>query len=439
MLERLSLRIRVFLIFAGLAAGVLAVIGLGLWLGMRRLAETGVGFLGEAAPGALNAFVTAGTVAGFGTLGLVAGVWYLFDQNVARPIETLAGGLRTDSLPNEGEGRYLGDLAPAARARLRQEHPEWVAASQAGPLREREMLEQALTASNEALLMADAEGRVVMYNPAAAETLPGLVLNRPVEQVLAGRSPRRTTPLSGGGLMLALDHAPAEDSFRRSPDSLAYDFSGVGRPVPSDDRALSDLDCVIFDLETTGLSPAEDSIVQIGAIRVLRGRVIGAEYFDTLVNPGRPIPPASTKIHRITDQMVRSAPDVATALHRFAEFTHDAVLVAHNAPFDVGFLRKGPPGGGGPAFNNPVLDTVLLSAMVWGQSAPHSLDALTERLGITIPAALRHTAMGDARATAAAFVRLLPALEGKGLRTMADIRAEAKKHRRLQGDANTPA
>ncbi|WP_336390198.1 PolC-type DNA polymerase III [Paracoccus alcaliphilus] len=107
-------------------------------------------------------------------------------------------------------------------------------------------------------------------------------------------------------------------------------------------------------------------------------------------------------------------------------------------PFDMGFLRNAALETGAH-FDNRVLDTVLLSAMLWGQSAPHSLDALTERLGIVIPEGDRHTAMGDTLATAEAYLRLIAALEAKGLERFEDILTEARRHRRLIEDANNRA
>src|SRR5690606_33466785 len=224
-------------------------------------------------------------------------------------------------------------------------------------------------------------------------------------------------------------------SHRPDRAGLTYDFALARRGAAS--SRLADLTCVVFDTETTGLDPATDRIVQIAGLRIARGRLTG-ERFDTLVNPGRPIPPASTAVHGITDAMVADAPDMVTALTAFRHFTEDAVLVAHNAPFDMGFLCRAAPETGAH-FDNQVLDTVLLSAMLWGQPAPHSLDALTERLGIVIPPEARHTAMGDARATAEAYLRLIAALEAKGLDRFEDVLAEARRHRRLIDDANRPA
>ena len=104
--------------------------------------------------------------------------------------------------------------------------------------------------------------------------------------------------------------------------------------------------------------------------------------------------------------------------------------MAHNAPFDMAFLRR-ETRGTGISFDNPVLDTVHLSAVVFGGSAEHTLDALCARLNVTIPKEVRHTALGDAMATAEALVAMIPILEARGLRTFQEVRAEAKKHERI--------
>ncbi len=111
------------------------------------------------------------------------------------------------------------------------------------------------------------------------------------------------------------------------------------------------------------------------------------------------------------------------------------MLVAHNAPFDMEFLRRHE-AAIGARFDNPMLDTVLLSAVVFGQLETHSLDALTHRLGITIPEEARHTALGDTVATAEAFLRLLPMLKAKGVETFGDVLTEVRKHGRLLKDLN---
>ena len=202
------------------------------------------------------------------------------------------------------------------------------------------------------------------------------------------------------------------------------------------DRPLDQLNFVVFDTETTGLLPAQgDEIVQIAAVRLVNGRKVEGEVFDMLVHPGRTIPPGSTEVHGITDAMVAEAEGVLQVLPKFHRFAEGAVLVAHNAPFDMEFLRRRE-AELGLRFDNPILDTVLLSAVIFGQSDVHSLDALTHRLGITIPEEARHTAIGDTVATADAFLKLVPMLQARGLRTFGEVLTEVRRHGRLLKDAN---
>lgn len=224
---------------------------------------------------------------------------------------------------------------------------------------------------------------------------------------------------------------------RPVPRAVVYDFDLLGQ-VRNPELAATPLDkltYVVFDTETTGLLPSEDEIVQIAAVRIVNGRRLGTEVFDTLVNPGRRIPPGSTEVHGITDAMVAEAPRIVEVGRRFHKFTEGAVLVAHNAPFDMEFLRR-KEWVIGSCFDNPVLDTVLLSAVIFGESEVHSLDALTHRLGITIPEEARHTAIGDTIATADAFLKLLPSLKARGLNTFGEVVAEVRKYGRLMKDLN---
>jgi DNA polymerase III subunit epsilon len=218
---------------------------------------------------------------------------------------------------------------------------------------------------------------------------------------------------------------------------VVYDFDllSKARSAAVADTRLEDLTVVVFDTETTGLSPASDEMVQIAAVRIVNGRRVEGEVFDTLVDPGRAIPPHSTDVHGITDQMVRGAPAVADAARAFHGFARGAVLVAHNAPFDLEFLRR-TERATGLAFDHPVLDTVLMSAVVYGQLDEHTLDALAARLGIVIPESARHTAIGDTIATADAFLKLVPMLRAKGLVTFGDVLTEMRRHGRLLKDAN---
>jgi len=220
--------------------------------------------------------------------------------------------------------------------------------------------------------------------------------------------------------------------------AVVYDFDllGKARNAEVSQTRLADLTYVVFDTETTGLLPAQgDEIVQIAAVRIVNGRRVEGEVFDTLVNPGRPIPASSTEVHGITEAMVREAPAMAEVGRAFHRFAQGAVLIAHNAPFDMEFLRRHEPAIGA-RFDHPILDTVLLSAVVFGQHDVHSLDALSHRLGITIPEEARHTALGDTVATADAFLKMLPMLQARGFDTFGAVLAEVRRHGRLLKDLN---
>ena len=149
---------------------------------------------------------------------------------------------------------------------------------------------------------------------------------------------------------------------------------------------------------------------------------MAGETFDQLVAPGRPIPPSSTQIHGITDAMVAKAPPFPEVASGFAAFSEGAVLVAHNAPFDLAFLKrleaKSP-----LRFDHPVLCTARLSAALDGHLSDHTLDALAERYGVTLDEAIRHTALGDAEATAQIFLKLLAVLPSRGVLGLSDALA----------------
>jgi DNA polymerase-3 subunit epsilon len=128
--------------------------------------------------------------------------------------------------------------------------------------------------------------------------------------------------------------------------------------------------------------------------------------------------------------MVTDAPDFGEVCTKFHAFSSDAILVAHNAAFDMAFLHKRA-SKSGQRFDQPVLDTVLMSAAIFGGSAVHTLDAICDRLGITIPQDKRHTAMGDAVATADAIVAMIAIFEARGIQTYRELQNEMSKHLRI--------
>lgn len=192
-----------------------------------------------------------------------------------------------------------------------------------------------------------------------------------------------------------------------------------------DERRLAELAYTVFDTETTGLDPAGgDEIIQIGAARLLNGKLLRSECFEQLVNPGRPIPRATIPIHGITPDMVAAQPRIDQVLRTFHAYAQDTVLVAHNAAFDMRFLQLKEKASG-VRFEQPVLDTLLLSALVHPQQQSHRLEDIAERFGV--PVVGRHTALGDALVTAEIFLKLIPLLADRGIHTLRQAREAAQQ------------
>jgi DNA polymerase III subunit epsilon len=215
--------------------------------------------------------------------------------------------------------------------------------------------------------------------------------------------------------VLSVSAPVASSSAAAAPRPEFYDFD-LARLKPAGGRVgarkLSALAYVVFDLETTGLDTANDAIVSVGAIRVLGTRILAGESYTTLVDPGRPIPAASTVFHGIDDKAVVGAPSAAQAARAFKLFAHDAVLVAHNAAFDLAFMRRAA-AAAGIVIDNPPFDTLMIARWLFPDLADHSLDALARRMGVEI--GRRHSALDDARATAEIFVRLVEICERRGI------------------------
>ncbi|OGB30502.1 MAG: DNA polymerase III subunit epsilon [Burkholderiales bacterium RIFCSPLOWO2_12_FULL_61_40] len=207
-----------------------------------------------------------------------------------------------------------------------------------------------------------------------------------------------------------------------------YDFDLFQSSVQShalEDRLLCDLVYTVFDTETTGLNPSGgDEIIQIGAARIVNGKLLRQERFDQLINPGRLIPAATVPIHGITQDMVMGKSPITEVLPAFYAFAQDTVLVAHNAAFDMKFLQL-QQAKTGLVFSHPVLDTLLLSALVHPNQESHRLEAIAERFNITVLG--RHTALGDALVTAEVWLRLIPLLQAMGIRTLGQAREAAQK------------
>ncbi|HEY6898034.1 MAG TPA: exonuclease domain-containing protein [Rhodocyclaceae bacterium] len=209
------------------------------------------------------------------------------------------------------------------------------------------------------------------------------------------------------------------------PEYYDFDLFSFSDTSIDLDRPLAELAYSVFDTETTGLEPsAGDEIIQIGAVRIVNNRLLRQELFDQLVDPRRSLSPEGIAIHGISEDMLRDQPTIDAVLPAFHEFCAETVLVAHNAAFDMRFLQL-KEASTGIAFSQPVLDTLLLSAVVHPGQDSHKLEAIAERLGIAINQ--RHNALGDALVTAEVFLRLLPLLREAGITTLRQALDAAEK------------
>jgi DNA polymerase-3 subunit epsilon len=199
-----------------------------------------------------------------------------------------------------------------------------------------------------------------------------------------------------------------------------HDFGIADLPPPDEalaSRSLRSLEVVAFDTETTGLELRRgDTVISLGACRVVNARLLASEVFDQKVDPKRPIPPASTAIHGLTDADVIGAPPLDIVLTRFRNYVGEAVLLAHNAAFDLLAISHK-----GVAFDIPVIDTLLISRALDEALDGHDLDSLSQRYDLAFPPGTRHTALGDARVTAELWLALLPRLEARGVDTLEQL------------------
>ncbi len=333
---------------------------------------------------------------------------------------------------------------------------------------ERERLSAIVDRLIDGVVVFNPEGRIVLANRAARELLRGggALLGQPLfdfvdRDVIAERLARPgsaageaerfevQTPAgteadgmvcalfdderAPGGFMLTLRRpsgrpggiAPAEQPVAPPGPvrSELFDFSlfeEMERHVGPAERGhrLDELTFVVFDTETTGLQPeAGDRVVSLAGVRVRGGRVIRHDVFDTLVDPKRSVPAESVAVHGITDAMLVGAPPLETVLPAFLGFAGPAVLVGHEASFDLRFLEPEARRLGLPSLTaRPLLDTRLLSRSLHGLGESHSLEAVALRLGVTVTG--RHSALGDALTTAEILSRLLVLLQKRGVLTL---------------------
>ncbi|MBI5717325.1 MAG: 3'-5' exonuclease [Burkholderiales bacterium] len=218
--------------------------------------------------------------------------------------------------------------------------------------------------------------------------------------------------------------SPARTAGRGSRP-VAYDFDlfhQAGQSARLDETPLAALTYTVFDTETTGLRPTEgDEIIAIGAVRIVNARLLEHESFDRRVRPQRAVRASAEAVHGISTASLEGEPPLEQVLPALARFCEDTVLVAHNAAFDMRFLELARERTG-IGFDQPVLDTMLLSAALQPGHGDdeHHLEQIAARLGV--PVTGRHEALGDALTTARVFLKLLPLLAERGIRTLGQAR-----------------
>ena len=196
------------------------------------------------------------------------------------------------------------------------------------------------------------------------------------------------------------------------------------------DNATLDSDFVVFDIETTGLDFKTNNVTEIGAVKVSGGKIV--DKWSTFVNPEMKIPENIQALTGISDEMVADAKPITEILPEFKRFCEGCVLVAHNASFDIGFLKQKATEIG-DTFNFPYIDTLILARCMYPFLHNHKLDTLTKHLNVILEN--HHRAVDDAAATAEAFVKMIEQLKNESnsvlskLNEVYDLRAAAKRNR----------
>ncbi|CAN5227898.1 hypothetical protein BH24ACT19_BH24ACT19_07370 [soil metagenome] len=189
---------------------------------------------------------------------------------------------------------------------------------------------------------------------------------------------------------------------------------GSLRTVDVASLPLDDAPYVVFDVETTGSSAEKGAITEIGALKVVGGRVV--DEFATLINPGRRIESFVVRLTGITDRMVADAPVAAEVMPLFEEFAEGCVLVGHNAQFDCAFVAAARVANGLPPLPNPILDTLKLARTLVPGLKRYRLASLVSHFGVR--AAPNHRALADAAATAEVFLKLSTLLSSAGVKSV---------------------
>ena len=183
------------------------------------------------------------------------------------------------------------------------------------------------------------------------------------------------------------------------------------------DLNIDEEEFVIFDIETLGLNSHKNEIIEIGAVKLKAGRII--ERFGQLIDPKKKVPPHITNITNITDDMLRGMPTIDKVINDFMNFVGDAVLVAHNAPFDMGFIKRDVKKYLGKELKNSVIDTLQMARDLYPEQRKYGLADMNKLLGLSLES--HHRAVDDAQATANMFIIFLDKYREKKVIELKDI------------------
>lgn len=182
-------------------------------------------------------------------------------------------------------------------------------------------------------------------------------------------------------------------------------------------QSVNEITFTAFDFETTGLYPATDRIVEFGAVRFRDGAVL--ESFEALVDPGIPIPEHAATVSGISDAMVQGKPPVNQVIPLFMDFVGDTVLVAHNAQFDLGFLRSALDAAGLPSLTNIIIDTQVLAQRAFPRQKSYALQALVTELAL--PRGTAHRGLDDSIMCMKLFQACVDSLSFMGEMTLQEL------------------
>jgi len=177
------------------------------------------------------------------------------------------------------------------------------------------------------------------------------------------------------------------------------------------DISLEDATYVVFDVETTGLSAVYNTIIELAAVKIHNGEIV--DRFESFANPHHRLSATTINLTGIIDEMVQDAPEIDIVLRKFAEWTGDGILVAHNASFDVGFINVGYQKAGLPKSTNPVIDTLELGRFLYPELKNHRLNTLAKKFDIELTQ--HHRAIYDAEATGYLVLKMLKDAAEKGI------------------------